>query len=270
MESHQQPESAQASGTSPADTQDEQRLAGFCIDHRQHLPPLSPRPAYPNLRNFTPEAEGLAAEREALAADRAEQRRKADQRGRLADLLYAAGARYRDCTLDSFRCSQPAQGAVVGAVRDYIDGDGRDGLVLYGPVGTGKDHLAFAVCRAAIEAGKTVRWINGQSWFGIIRDAMDTDRSEASLIASLTSCDVLCLSDPLPPFGVLTQFQATMLYRLVDARYSRQRPTICTVNVSSDSEADERMGAATWDRLCHGAYKLCCDWPSHRKPAREV
>jgi DNA replication protein DnaC len=70
--------------------------------------------------------------------------------------------------------------------------------------------------------------------------------------------------------GALTQHQATMLYRLVDARYSKGVPTICTVNVASDAEADERMGAATWDRLCHDAWKFNCNWPTYRKPAREI
>ena len=90
------------------------------------------------------------------------------------------------------------------------------------------------------------------------------------MIAELARPDVLCLSDPLPPVGALTQFQATMLYRLVDARYSRGVPTICTVNVADDAEADERMGVPTWDRLCHGAWKLHCAWPTYRRPAREV
>lgn len=201
---------------------------------------------------------------------RAELRRRQDLFQRWKELLFAAGNRYRDCTLENFEANGIKQQAIVNMLREYIAADCPENVVLYGPVGTGKDHLAFAICRSAIKAGKTVRWVNGQSWFGIVRDAMDTDRSEASLIADLARPELLCLSDPLPPVGVLTQFQATMLYRLVDARYSRGVPTICTVNVGSDSEADERMGAATWDRLCHDSWKLHCNWPSHRKPVREI
>jgi DNA replication protein DnaC len=68
----------------------------------------------------------------------------------------------------------------------------------------------------------------------------------------------------------LTPFQASMLYRLVDARYVRGKPTIVTVNVNDDAEGDRRMGEATWDRLCHDSWKVFCDWPTHRKPAREI
>lgn len=143
-------------------------------------------------------------------------------------------------------------------------------MILYGPVGTGKDHLAFALCRSVIKSGRTVRWVNGQSWFGAVRDAMETDRSEASLVGDLAKPQLVCLSDPLPPVGALTQHQTTMLYRLIDARYAKGLPTICTLNVADDEEADLRMGPATWDRLCHGAWKLKCMWPTYRTPAREV
>ncbi len=258
------PESAPASDTKAAE-----QLQKFVADNRQHLPPLPVQPTYTHLQP-TPETAERAAEREAKLAQRAEQRRQSELMQRRLDLIIAAGNRYKGCTVDSFQCAVPQQGRVVDAVRKYLDSESSESVVLYGPVGTGKDHLAFAICREAVKAGKTVRWVNGQQWFGSVRDAMDTDRTEASLVSELARPDVLCISDPLPPVGALTQHQATMLYRLIDARYSKGVPTVCTINVSSDQEADERMGAATWDRLTHDALKCFCNWPSYRKPAREV
>jgi hypothetical protein len=57
---------------------------------------------------------------------------------------------------------------------------------------------------------------------------------------------------------------------LVHARYIRGVPTICTVNVNDDAEADERFSVPTWDRLCDGAWKIRCAWESYRKPSREL
>jgi DNA replication protein DnaC len=208
--------------------------------------------------------------REAKQAKHAEDRHRAELLARFTALVFAAGERYRGCRLDNFNTTHPQQQKVVAALREYLEGDATESVILFGPVGTGKDHLAFALCREAIRSGKTVGWINGQKWFGSIRDAMDTNKTEDSLIADLRRPDVLCVSDPLPPVGPLTQHQSTMFYRLIDARYSRGVPTICTVNVASDQEADERIGVATWDRLCHGAWKLSCAWPSYRKTTREV
>lgn len=213
-------------------------------------------------------------QREESAARNALLQQKAHRDGQIASLVGSAGARYASATIDNFSVANPAQREALKLVRGWIGSllecSETGGLVLYGPVGTGKDHLAFAACRELIqERGKTVGWINGQAWFGEIRDSMDgDDRTEASIIRRLQKPDVLVISDPLPPFGDLTQHQATMLYRAVDARYSQAKPTICTVNVADDDEADRRMGAATWDRLCHGAWKVHCNWASHRKPAQ--
>jgi DNA replication protein DnaC len=250
------------------DTAVEKQLADYVHAKRQSLPALPGRLELPG--DFLATPPEVLEKREADYARRCEDRRRAEIYQRWVELVANAGARYRECTLENFQCKHPAQKTVLTNVLAYTAADCPENLILYGPVGTGKDHLAFAVCREAARAGKTVRWINGQSWFGILRDSMDTNRSEASLVSELSRPDLLCLSDPLPPMGPLTQYQSTMLYRLVDARYSRGVPTVCTVNVAGDEEADSRIGAATWDRLCHGAYKLRCQWETFRKPIREV
>lgn len=191
-------------------------------------------------------------------------------------LVHEAGARYQLCTLDSFRVTCERQRTVVTALREFVEeladhlANGT-GLVLHGPVGTGKDHLLAAMAKLAVlEHGATVRWSNVQNWFGEVRDAMGDDRrTEREMILSLTSPQVLVLSDPLPPSGALTQHQAAMLYRLLDARYSRGRATWVSIN-ADDSEADAGLGAATWDRMCHGAWKIACQWPSHRRAGRTI
>jgi DNA replication protein DnaC len=262
-------QTAQVASAPVNDTEAEAELQRFVEGFRATLPEQPKHPAFSHL-SFSPEAEGFAAEREHRYEERAAELLRAELVKRAKELVSDAGDRYRNCTLANFTCDMPQQRKVVAALSEYLEGARRDNVILYGPVGTGKDHLAFAVAKLAVKAGQSVRWINGQKWFGLIRDAMDTDRSESSIVRELTQPDLVCLSDPLPPVGPLTQFQATMLYRLVDARYSRGVPTICTINVADDAEADERMGAATWDRLCHGAWKLHCGWPTYRKPTREL
>lgn len=144
--------------------------------------------------------------------------------------------------------------------------------MLFGPVGTGKDHLAVGVLAAAVGADLSVDAINGQDWYGQLRDRISDRESdtEASFIASLVRPDVLLISDPLPTIGVLTQHQATMLYRVVDDRYSRCKATVVTLNVENADEAEQAIGATTWDRLCSGAWIVSCRWASARKPLRVV
>lgn len=209
--------------------------------------------------------------REAMEQTAIERRKQAN----IDALVRGAGEGYIGCRLNNYRVSHPQQTKVVDALQDYIASiqehvaAGR-GIILYGPVGTGKDHLLFAMARAVMLLMKdfTIAWHNGQDWFGEVRDAMDSGVAETKTIRQLSQPDLLVLSDPLPPTGNLSPHMATMLYRAIDDRYSRNRITFVSVNVANDDEADSRMGAPTWDRLCDGAFKLHCAWPSYRKPFR--
>lgn len=197
-----------------------------------------------------------------------------------SDLRNEAGARYVNCRLSSFKIHDKPeigerQKKIVSELEEYCRTiserrDSCEGIVLYGPVGTGKDHLAFAVARAIVGSFGRVRWVRGQDWFGSLRDGMDSGTPEAHTLNEMILPPWLVLSDPLPPAGSLTTYQTSMLFRAIDERYSSGRPTIVTINVADDAEADSRLGAAVWDRLCHGAWKLHCKWGSHRKPAKEI
>jgi DNA replication protein DnaC len=181
--------------------------------------------------------------------------------------------RYKDCGFVNWTASTPYQAKVKAAAEQWAKQTGSHGLVLFGPVGTGKDHLAVAAIDFRViqsNYSSTATFLNGREFVGEVRYRISEDSSESSLIDRYKSQDILLISDPLPPIGDLTQHQADMLYRVVEARYSAGKTTCCTLNVADDAEADRRLGAATWDRLCHGAWKIHCRWASHRRPAMEL
>lgn len=237
-----------------------------------HVADALPRRPRLSLAELTPEQ--VAARDAELAAQHARQTAY-ERQARWRNFLGSGMAAYEHCTLDTYHAKTPEQEAVKAGVAEYLAAIGErfsagEGLLLYGPSGTGKDHLAIAVVRLVIAAGFTAGRINGPEWFGDLRDLIGSERSERDEIAKLATPDFLLVSDPLPPIGALSQHQATMLYRVVVKRYEMQRPTIVTVNVSKRSEADERMGVAVWDRLKDRAWVMPCNWPSNRKPARVI
>lgn len=194
---------------------------------------------------------------------------------RVDDLHRIAGKRLAAATLDNYIADRPEQKKILSDVRDFVANiranvNSGEGLVLNGPSGNGKDHLLISAARAAIQVGFIVCWKNGQDLLGEFRDRIGSDESEEALLAPMVSADVLVISDPLPPSGSLTDYQTSMIYRVLDNRYRDCKPTWCSMNVTSRKEADARIGVAIIDRLRHGALCLACNWPSFRKPMESL
>jgi DNA replication protein DnaC len=206
-----------------------------------------------------------------------ERKREAAKRQGLFGDFIGDRRQYEDCSFGGWKVTHTAQKPIVAALGDYCDSllvhyRAGEGCVFYGPPGTGKDYLATIVAReACLSHGICCRYINGMELFVRLRDSMENERtSEVGIVNECVTCGFLIVSDPLPPTGDLTSYQASMLYRVIDDRNSRRLPTIVTLNVSSGEEAIRRMGGATWDRIRHNAWAFACNWPSFRKPARVI
>ncbi len=186
----------------------------------------------------------------------------------------ARGTRYGSCTLRSYECSSEKQTYVVktleGHVRDF-ESLSRRNVVLFGPKGTGKDHLLNGLAVGAFyDHGLVTMWRQGIDLHEKLRrNAFDDGRGDIMSTAANTErgTPILWISDPLPPSGGLTEFQQSQLFALIDRRYSDMKPTWISMNVAGGSEAEIRMGAQVVDRLKHDALVLHCNWESYRKPA---
>jgi len=218
----------------------------------------------------SPEHAEQEAAREAAAKAKADAARAAAIKDRLTSLWRVRGIRYAQCTLGNFDATTDAQRAAVANVRRYVGQlpamvAAGTGLVLYGPPGTGKDHLLAAVMRAAIEKGAAVSWHSGPRLYAGLRDRLDDGSAEGDWIQRLAKPRVLAVSDPVPPVGGLTNYQAGMLYAVIDERYSACRPTWVTLNASGREDAATRLTEPILDRLKDQAVVVRCDWASYRR-----
>jgi DNA replication protein DnaC len=201
-------------------------------------------------------------------------------------------ARYQHCTLANYDCGdfeekssekwekyggaetsyQPvssdagvtkwnAKGEASRIIEDYLVIDGR-GLLLVGPVGVGKTHLAVAILQELIERYQ-VRGLFYQ--FGaLLRRIQDSynpvsQTSELAVLAPVFEAEVLVL-DELGASKPTDWVQDTMM-QIINARYNEKRLTIFTTNYSDKRKKEEdptksleeRIGVALRSRL----YEMC-------------
>lgn len=111
------------------------------------------------------------------------------------------------------------------------------GLILTGPVGTGKSSTAGIIARTAIEIGLSVRW----EYVATLLDDLEDRTAKKSAFARQAHIDLLILDD----FGVadIKQWQIPHIDRIVEHRYSRRMSTIVTANVPLSTMAmDPALG----------------------------
>lgn len=166
----------------------------------------------------------------------------------LQNLLRGAGflREHAGAKLEDF---PPELGAKATA---WLDGpDDRAGLLIKGPVGTGKTRLAAALSGAFLVDGASVMAVATGDLFGRIRATFreNSTESEEQLVESLKSVGLLVVDD-LGTEGTVSPFVVQTLHRVISARNGDWQPTILTTNLKVDE-----IRAAYGDRI---ASRLGC------------
>lgn len=140
-------------------------------------------------------------------------------------------------------------------------------VLIVGPCGTGKSHLAQALGHCAVRAGADVLFTTCASLTQSMNAARATGSYERKLL-SLTRIPLLIIDD----FGLkpLRPPADEDLHDLIAERYE-SASTIVTSNLDFNEwdqafPANRLLASATLDRLRHNAYCLVLDGDSYRAP----
>ena len=198
------------------------------------------------------------------------ERDECKRQSRHHNLAEAVGPRFASATLADYQIGCDEQRAAMELIQAYMKAikervAAGAGVVLFGSAGSGKTHLLVGMGKAAIDAGYTVEWRNGVDLAAEFRSTIGGHGSEDDIVKELVEAEILILDDVLPVAGVLSEYQAGNLYRVINGRYHQMRPTWASMNVADGSEAEKGMGCQIVDRLRHGALTLFCGWESYRK-----
>jgi len=219
------------------------------------------------------EYEREKAEREAKERAEREAEEARNMRARVKAIIGASGmhTRFLRRTFDSFQPTAENERALracklyADTFRDKLPANnqepGRNGLFITGPKGTGKTHLAAAIANQLMQQGTAVICMTMIDLLDRIKQTYEQQgqwgaATEANVLRTYKEVTLLIIDDMGKEPA--TEWVASKIYAIINARYEAYLPTIITTNYS-DAElvqrltpkeaADETTADATIDRL---------------------
>ncbi len=151
---------------------------------------------------------------------------------------------YREKTLRGYECP-PGDVIARDRVGEWVRAGiaARESLVLFGPTGTGKTHIAAACARIT---GPRTLFVRVRRLIDARRAGIESGRGDREVMADLISSDWLFLDD----VGAMrdTDYARDSIDELIEEREIRGLPIVVTLNISP-SDFDERLGPRSGSRL---------------------
>jgi DNA replication protein DnaC len=139
-----------------------------------------------------------------------------------------------------------------------------ENVLVFGPPGVGKTHLAIGLGRAAVEAGYTVLFTSATALLGALSKA-ETEGQLAERLAFYAKPKLLVVDE----LGYLPfeKRSAHLFFQLIARRYEKGAMLITTNQVVTQWGTvfgDEVLAAAILDRLLHHSFTLMIQGESYR------
>jgi DNA replication protein DnaC len=172
--------------------------------------------------------------------------------------------RYRDCTLENVSDNTGTLTNARARAREFVDSYPavEAGLLLVGPSGRGKTHLACAILsELVVTKAATGLYVDFSDLLMKIQTSFrpDADFSKESVLTPYAEAEILVLDElgaSKPHAWVLD-----VLYSLLNSRYNRKKVTIATSNFEDEPDAAsgerERLEDRIGYRLRSRLYEMC-------------
>ncbi|NCH54266.1 DNA replication protein DnaC [Cronobacter muytjensii] len=172
---------------------------------------------------------------------------------------------HQNCSFDNYRVENDGQMNAVNKARQYVEAfdDNIASFVFAGKPGTGKNHLAAAICNELLLRGKSVMIITVADIMSAMKDTFSSrETSEEQLLKDLSSVDLLVIDE----IGMQSEsrYEKVIINQLVDRRSSSKRPTGMLTNQNMD-EMTKLLGERVMDRMRLGnSLWVNFNWDSYR------
>ncbi len=175
---------------------------------------------------------------------------------------------HQNCSVTNYVATTAEQHNALQFATKYIadfDNNNGGGFIFSGKPGTGKNHLAAAICNALMAHNKTCLVITITELSQKLRNCYqkDSETTEDKFIQTMINYDLLVLDE----IGLQrnSESEKLALNQIIDQRICRFKPTGMLTNLSSN-QINECLGVRIMDRMrSFGGKWVSFNWESFRK-----
>lgn len=157
--------------------------------------------------------------------------------------------------------------ALSNAMKKYVENftdfkkEGK-GLVLFGPVGTGKSYYAACIANALIDAGYTALMTNFST---VINKLQESFEGRQEFINGLNKYSILIIDDLGAERN--TAYMIEQVFNIIDSRYRSGKPMIITTNLTADQlkYPEDVEHARVYDRILEKCIPIKVEGVSRRR-----